>query len=148
MRFLAVFAAVCALVCAAPTIQDLRDIGNATVDGNNGTVYSFGNSCNTYSVYQSDTDVTLGAFCRNKSGGSPYSSVSLNHCITNNMGQMEARKDGNFGLSCNRMIFHGAQPVLYAFCSNGKYPQETAINVGDFVDNDDGRLNCFGYYGE
>ncbi|KAF2970254.1 hypothetical protein GQX73_g3257 [Xylaria multiplex] len=144
MGFLTLFAVAC-VVRAAPTIQDYQDTGGVIM---NGTAYSFGDSCNTYSAYQSGTDIVLSASCHNKSGGFPYSSINLNHCITNNMGQMEARKDGNFGLSCNRMLFHGAQPILYGFCSNGKYPQEAAIDVGDFVDNDDGRLNCFGYYGE
>lgn len=42
---------------------------------------------------------------------------------------MEARDDGNFALSCNRMLIHGAHPILYAYCDNGRYPEETVIDT-------------------
>lgn len=91
---------------------------------------------------------------------------------------MEAREDGNFAQSCDRMLIHGAHPILYAYCNNGRYPQETVIDlgtspfssrisynvlsphsqdlpadihhfyIGDFIDNDKGRLHCFGSYAE
>ncbi|TGJ80342.1 hypothetical protein E0Z10_g8422 [Xylaria hypoxylon] len=150
MRFLAAITAVSGLVGAAPTVQGAWDTSNVTVSGTNNTVYSFANSCNTYTVHQASGNVLLSAYCRDNTGAWPSraSQINLNHCIANNMGQMEAREDGYFGLSCNRMLFHGAQPILYAFCSNGHYPEETVLDVGNFLDNDDGRLRCFSYYGE
>ncbi|KAI1426019.1 hypothetical protein F5Y12DRAFT_713675 [Xylaria sp. FL1777] len=152
MRFILTIVAICAALlhgaAAAPSAQ--RPRANTTTAANS-TVYSFADSCNSYTVYQTGDDVWLGAYCHNKEGAFPYSKLNLDHCITNNMGQMEARKDGYFGRTCNRMIFHdfyGFRPILEGYCSNGNYPQETILNVGDFVDNDDGRLHCFGYYGE
>ncbi|KAI0417640.1 hypothetical protein F5X98DRAFT_374526 [Xylaria grammica] len=61
---------------------------------------------------------------------------------------MKAREDGYFGVSCNRMLSHGSHPVLYAFCNNGRYPEETTIDTGNFIDDDDGSLRCFNYHGE
>ncbi|RWA13844.1 hypothetical protein EKO27_g1242 [Xylaria grammica] len=142
MRFHAVIATVGALVNAAPTLRGPR--GAST----NSTMYSFADSCNTYTVHQVSDDVWLGAYCRNHDGAWPYSRINLNHCITNNMGKMEAREDGYFGVSCNRMLFHGSHPVLYAFCNNGRYPEETTIDTGNFIDNDDGSLRCYNYHGE
>ncbi|GAW12796.1 hypothetical protein ANO14919_021670 [Xylariales sp. No.14919] len=81
---------------------------------------------------------------RGPRGASTNSTV----CITNNMGKMEAREDGYFGVSCNRMLSHGSHPVLYAFCNNGRYPEETTIDTGNFIDDDDGSLRCFNYHGE
>ncbi|KAI0104201.1 Cyanovirin-N [Nemania sp. FL0031] len=157
MRFViptAVLSAILAAASAAPTALALRALGitvNATAAGNastNGTVNSFADSCKTYGVHQVKHDAFLGAYCRDGSGDSPYSSINLNHCIANDAGIMVARQDGNFAQSCNRMLIHGARPVLYAFCNNGRYPQETVIDLGDFVDNDNGRLHCFGRYAE
>ncbi len=49
------------------------------------------------------------------------------------MGKMEAREDGYFGQTCNRMGFHGSHAVIWGFCSNGDYPVETAIDVGMLI---------------
>ncbi|KAI0975984.1 Cyanovirin-N [Xylaria arbuscula] len=141
MRFLATIATVGALLGAA-------DAAPSITTNTNGTVYSFADSCDSYSVHQSGTDVHLSASCRDKNGDWLYSELNLNHCIANSFGFMVARQDGNFGQTCNRMLFHGARPVLYAFCSDGKYPQETVLDTGNFIDNEDGRLICFGYYGQ
>ncbi|KAI1313678.1 Cyanovirin-N [Xylaria venustula] len=142
MRFLATIATIGALLGAA----------NAAPSTNtNGTVHSFTDSCdNTYQVYQHDTTVHLSASCRSESGDWLYSELDLNHCIANSLGSMVARKDGNFGQTCNRMGLHGggSHPLLYAYCSDGKYAQLAVIDMGNFVDNEDGRLICFGYYGE
>ncbi|KAI0476742.1 hypothetical protein F4859DRAFT_480009 [Xylaria cf. heliscus] len=112
----------------------------------NGTVDSFADSCTTYSVHQLTHDAWLGAFCLARDGSQPYSSLNLNLCIANNMGKMEARENGDFAQTCDRMLIHGARPILYAFCDNGHYPEETVIDLGDFIDNDNGRLHCFGHY--
>ncbi|KAI0400844.1 hypothetical protein F4802DRAFT_601605 [Xylaria palmicola] len=145
MGFLATIAAVSTALSAGPRM--LANAMNATApSGTNGTVHSFADSCTTYSIHQVDHDAYLGAVCRAEDGSQPYSSLNLNLCIANTFGQMEACADGDFAQTCNRMLIHGARPVLYAYCDNGKYPVETTIDLGNFVDNDNGRLHCFGHY--
>ncbi|KAI0526519.1 hypothetical protein F5B22DRAFT_163311 [Xylaria bambusicola] len=119
-----------------------------TTNTGNSTVYSFADSCNGYKVNQIGVDVWLSASCRNTTGDWPYSQINLDHCIANNKGTMEAREDGYFGRTCDRMVMHGIPPVLYAFCNNGHEAMETVLDIGGFVDNDNGHLHCFGYYGE
>lgn len=46
---------------------------------------------------------------------------------------MEAGDNGDFAQTCNRMLIHGARPILYAFCDNGSYPEETVIDLGTFA---------------
>ncbi|KAI1359564.1 hypothetical protein F5Y08DRAFT_349544 [Xylaria arbuscula] len=139
-----------ALISGAPSVLGAPaiDVTNATTpSSSNTTVYSFADSCNEYKVHQINEDVWLMASCRNDTGGWPYTQINLDHCITNNMGVMEARADGYFGRSCDRTLIHGARPVLYAFCDNGREFLETVLDIGYFVNNDNGHLNCFGYYG-
>ncbi|KAI1132923.1 hypothetical protein F5Y10DRAFT_291018 [Nemania abortiva] len=136
MRFLTSIAAVGAILTTASAVPAALPLGargiatNTTTAGTNGTVNSFADSCSTYGVHQVDHDAWLGAYCRDGTGSTPYSSLNLNHCIANNAGTMEAREDGNFAQSCNRMLIHGARPVLYAYCNNGRYPQESVIDLG------------------
>ncbi|KAI1196632.1 hypothetical protein F5X97DRAFT_325306 [Nemania serpens] len=151
MHFLSTLAAISGTFAVAFAIPSATTGGAMTTaiaiaNGANGTVDSFADSCESYRVHQVGQDAWLGGYCRDSSDEHPYSSLNLNHCIANNFGKMEARDDGNFALSCNRMLIHGAHPILYAYCDNGRYPEETVIDLGDFVDNDNGRLNCFGHY--
>ncbi|KAI0911524.1 hypothetical protein F4823DRAFT_560804 [Ustulina deusta] len=154
MRFLDSMTAMSAALyatSAAPSSRFPRTTNTNMTAANpatNTTVYSFADTCKPFSLYQHGEDVWLSGYCRDKSGAWPYAKINLNHCIANDMGKMEAREDGYFGQTCNRMGFHGSHAVIWGFCSNGHYPVETAIDVGTFVDNDDGRLHCFGYYSE
>ncbi|KAH8161173.1 hypothetical protein CIB48_g7068 [Xylaria polymorpha] len=156
MRFIAAIAAINSSVVAAAALavptggaQVSRGSVNTTTPAHpntNGTINSFADSCTTYGVHQLNHDAWLGAYCRAHDGSQPYSSLNLNLCITNNFGKMEAGDNGDFAQTCNRMLIHGARPILYAFCDNGSYPEETVIDLGDFIDNDNGHLHCFGHY--
>ncbi|KAI8947421.1 hypothetical protein F4801DRAFT_582391 [Xylaria longipes] len=154
MRFLATVAATSSIIAAALAVPTggahvSRGAVNMTAPAHpstNGTINSFADSCTTYGVHQLNHDAWLGAYCRAHDGSQPYSSLNLNLCIANNFGKMEAREDGDFAQTCNRMLIHGARPILYAFCDSGSYSEETVIDLGDFIDNDNGRLHCFGHY--
>ncbi|KAI1116104.1 hypothetical protein F5Y14DRAFT_86256 [Nemania sp. NC0429] len=148
MRVLSTIVAISGTIAVALAIPGTTTEGvQATATTTtNGTVDSFADTCESYRVHQSGQDVWLGGYCRNSSNEQPYSSLNLNHCIANDFGKMAARDDGNFAQSCNRMVIRGARPILWAYCNNGRYPEETVIDLGDFVDNDNGRLHCFGHY--
>ncbi|KAI1757839.1 hypothetical protein F4782DRAFT_525653 [Xylaria castorea] len=138
MRFFATIAAInsfIAVTLAVPTGGVFVSRGAVNVTGpahpsTNGTVNSFADSCTTYGVHQLNHDAWLGASCRAHDGSQPYSSLNLNLCIANSLGKMEARDDGNFAQTCNRMLIHGTRPILYAFCVNGSYSEETVIDLG------------------
>ncbi|GAP89255.1 hypothetical protein SAMD00023353_1200170 [Rosellinia necatrix] len=139
--------AVAALFPAAPGALAAASTTAGIHGGTNGAIYTLVNNCDNFIVYQDDLGAWLGGFCRATNGSRHHSALNLNHCIANNFGKMEARNDGNFAHTCNGMVVDGARSVLYATCSDGLSSEESAINLGDFIDNDNGRLLCFGHYG-
>ncbi|TRX94759.1 hypothetical protein FHL15_004220 [Xylaria flabelliformis] len=144
MHFLATVAVALARGVFVP--RDAFNILGSAHLSTNGTFKSFADSCTTYSVHQLNHDAWLGASCRAHDGSQPYSSLNLNLCIANDLGKMVARDYGNFAETCNRMLIHGARPILYAFCDNGSYAEESVIDLGGFIDNDNGHVRCFSHY--
>ncbi|KAI3337079.1 hypothetical protein HD806DRAFT_475576 [Xylariaceae sp. AK1471] len=152
MRFLATIVAISAIAVGAfavpaplaTTFPSTPGAGNGTITGN---VNTFIDSCNTLYVWQYKTDVYLGANCQADDHQRRYSSLNLNHCVTNRFGSMEARAEGQFGQSCRGMVQHGVS-YMYGYCSNGKYDEYTAIDLRYFIENTDGHLNCFGFKDE
>ncbi|KAI0191287.1 hypothetical protein EV127DRAFT_429133 [Xylaria flabelliformis] len=131
MRFLATIAVALAVPTRGVFVsRDAINITGSAHQSTNGTINSFADSCTTYSVHQLNHDAWLDASCRAHDGSQPYSSLNLNLCIANNLGEMVARDNGNFAQTCNRMLIHGARPILYAFCDNGSYAEESIIDLG------------------
>ncbi|KAI0550193.1 Cyanovirin-N [Xylaria curta] len=147
MRFLDGIIAITFVVPADGVIvsRDAINMAGSAHPSTNGTINSFADSCTTYAVHQLNHDAWLGASCRAHDGSQPYSSLNLNLCIANNHGQMVARDNGDFAQTCDRMLIHGARPILYAFCDNESYAEESVIDLGGFIDNDNGHLRCFSH---
>ncbi|KAI0389878.1 hypothetical protein F5Y17DRAFT_447188 [Xylariaceae sp. FL0594] len=126
---------------AAPALPTPPEVLNTSIIGN---IDSFSTSCYEYRAYQMGDNIYLSASCTNKSGAWVHTYINLNRCLYNNFGRLEARKDGNFGYSCDRMVQHG-ESSLYGYCDNGKEPVYAVIDLGPIVENYDGHLSCFGY---
>ncbi|KAI0199679.1 Cyanovirin-N [Astrocystis sublimbata] len=147
LAIMAVISSGIATIAGAPSSP--TSTINATASDHepvNGTINSFADSCTSYGLSELSHDAWLGAYCRAYDGSQPYTSLNLNLCIANDFGKLAARKNGGFAQSCDRMLIHGARPILYAYCDNGKYAEETVIDLSDFIDNDNGRLHCFDQY--
>ncbi|KAI1816801.1 hypothetical protein GGS20DRAFT_160787 [Poronia punctata] len=128
---------------AAPAPTTTTTMPN-NVSSTIGNMDSYSSTCYEPYAYQFGTGIFLIATCHDKNKNWVRTHINLNRCIHNNFGHLEARKDGNFGFSCDRMVQHGYSG-LYGYCNNGKYMSYAAIDMGSFLDNQDGHLSCFGY---
>ncbi|KAJ7096896.1 Cyanovirin-N [Mycena epipterygia] len=97
----------------------------------------FSSSCTNISFNAGD--VELSATCRNNSGGTDSTSISLNACVTNNGG---ALNPGNgFTSSCEDFSFSGV--TLSARCkhTSGTFVS-TSLDLNDALSNVNGVLAC------
>ncbi|KAH8174045.1 CVNH domain-containing protein [Sarocladium implicatum] len=85
-----------------------------------------------------------------------FSLIDLRHCLANNNGALIGYKDGNYQKSCEGCRLKTTQDLkdgmgtchLLCYCDDldGK-KHESIFDLGDVLENDDGRLVCYGYGG-
>ncbi|KLO10855.1 Cyanovirin-N [Schizopora paradoxa] len=105
----------------------------------------FDNSCHSISLNPSIAVLT--ATCLDTAGtASVTSSISLNSCIANTNGMLEAKAGGDFAASCSSLSFSqsSGEPELTARCPNtaGTATFTTSIDLNSVLSNSNGFLTC------
>ncbi|KAI1811336.1 hypothetical protein GGS20DRAFT_588639 [Poronia punctata] len=78
--------------------------------------------------------------------------LNLDHCFTNDGGNIKGGEEGNFSHTCNNMTFSVTTNNLTASCKpqgTGNDPMNSTITLSDYIGAmDDGNLVCYGAKGE
>ncbi|KAJ2995738.1 hypothetical protein NUW58_g1191 [Xylaria curta] len=115
-----------------------------------GSPTSYTNSCFgiIYLLAQWPPNVWLQARCPDKHGNKRYTILNLNHCIVNDNGIMRPRSDGIFGPTCRHNYWKlSDSQTMSVKCDGPNGIVESSLQLGDFIDNDDGQLRCFDHRG-